>query len=433
MNSISHRFPARMSDCFTDYLAAFADMIIQLEMEFDKELDAKRLAKAVDLTLDAEPVLGCRFVNNSYKPYFQRLGTDKRPAFFTANSENEYEAFKSASIDRKNGPQINVCLWHAPKGDRLLLKVAHQVADAAGVKDIAAILSGIYRQLASDPQYRPIPNTKGTRSLLQVLRHVPLHAYPRIYLNSVQSTWRTSKPRTVHTLSIPDGPREPLTFVTRLIPSGRVSTLAEYGRSHNATLNDIIAAASLRALAITGNWNKRSHLSLSTTIDLRRYVPSGRATAVANLGYSNLEWPDLGTDPGQDFADTLDKVAAITRYGKMHWIGLDIMFNPLIPILKFMPHARGKELYRRYVEAGIKKHVDTHWLTNTGLIELESVNFGMQPITARIMPQQCYPWMPFIFGLSGYNGTLTLSAGAYPTQKEIVDKFFDAVLKELPV
>jgi hypothetical protein len=30
-------------------------------------------------------------------------------------------------------------------------------------------------------------------------------------------------------------------------------------------------------------------------------------------------------------------------------------------------------------------------------------------------------------------GTLTLSAGAYPTQKEIIEKFFDAVLKELPV
>jgi NRPS condensation-like uncharacterized protein len=433
MNNIPDCFPARISDCFTDYLAAFADMIIQLEMEFDKGLDAKRLAKAVDLTLDAEPVLGCRFVNNSYKPYFQRLDTDKRPAFFTANSENEYEAFKSASIDRQNGPQINVCLWHSTKGDRLLLKVAHQVADAAGVKDIAAILSRIYRQLASDPQYRPIPNTKETRSLLQVLRHVPLHAYPRIYLNSVQSTWRTSKPRTVHTLSIPDGPREPLTFVTRLIPSGRVSTLAEYGRSHNATLNDIIAAASLRTLADTGNWNKRSHLSLSTTIDLRRYVPSGRAAAVANLGYSNVEWPDLGTNPGQDFAATLDKVAAITRYGKMHWIGLDIMFSPVIPLCKFMPHARGKELYQKYFEAGIKKHACTHWFTNTGLIEQESVNFGMQPITARILPQQCYPWMPFIFSLSGYNGTLTLVAGAYPTQKETIEKFFDAILKEIPI
>jgi hypothetical protein len=34
--------------------------------------------------------------------------------------------------------------------------------------------------------------------------------------------------------------------------------------------------------------------------------------------------------------------------------------------------------------------------------------------------------------LSGYNGTLTLLAGACPTQKETIERFFDAVLKELP-
>ena len=36
--------------------------IIQLEMEFDFLLDEHRLAKAVSLLLEAEPILGCRFV-----------------------------------------------------------------------------------------------------------------------------------------------------------------------------------------------------------------------------------------------------------------------------------------------------------------------------------------------------------------------------------
>ena len=433
MNNIPNRFPARLIDCFNDYLTPLCEMMIQLEMEFDKGLDVERLEKAVDLTLDAEPVLGCRFVDKSYKPYFQRLETDKRSAFFTANNVNEYEAFKTASIDNKNGSQINVCLWPSPEGDRLLLKVAHQVSDARGVKGIAAILSGIYRRLSNDRDYQPSPNIKTSRSIRQILRYVPLHAYPRICLNSVQSTLHAYKSCTFHTLPIINGEREPLTYVNRLLSSDRVSALVEYGRSRNATINDIILAASLRVLAAIGNRDKRSHLSLSTTIDLRRYAPSVNAEAVANLSTVISRWPDLGTEPGQDFADTLDRVVTITSHGKTHWIGLGILFDFLTPLTKIMSHTSGTKLYLKFVDAGLKKHLVPNAFTNTGPINPESVNFDMLPSMARILPPPFHSPFPPLFSLSGYMGTLTLSAGAYPTQKEIIEKFFDAVLKELPV
>jgi NRPS condensation-like uncharacterized protein len=432
MEDIPHRFPARLIDCFVDFLSPFEDVMIQLEMEFAGHLDPGRLAKAVDLTLDAEPVLGCRFVDSARKPCFERLDPDKRSAFFLASKEGEYETFKSSSIDHKDGSQIRVCLWQSPDGDRLLLKVAHQVADAGGVKDIAAVLSDIYRRLSNDPAHRPPPNIQGSRSLRQVLRHVPWHAYPCIYLNSLQSGMRVSRPHTVHTLSVPDGPREPLTYVTRLIPSGRVSTLAEYGRSHNATLNDVFAAASLRALISMGNWQGRSHVSLTTTIDMRRYVPSERAEAAANLSTALMRWPDLGTEPGQDLETTLDKVAKITRFGKTHWIGLDLLFATTTPPFKTMPHKWGMRQFQRLVKAGLKRQQSEHGFTNTGPIDPERVTFGVPPSMARILPTSAYPPMPFAWSLSGYNGTLTLAAGAYPTQKETIGKLFDAILKELP-
>ncbi len=61
------------------------------------------------------------------------------------------------------------------------------------------------------------------------------------------------------------------------------------------------------------------------------------------------------------------------------------------------------------------------------------MTFGKRPSVAHILPPQTYPPIPFDWGLSGYNGTLTLAAGAYPSQKETIERFFDAVLKELPV
>ena len=428
MTDIPHRFPATLLDCFTDFLSPLLNEMIQLEMEFAGGLDAGRLAKAVDLTLNAEPILGCRFVDGCRRPYFERLDRDEQFAFLLAGQESEYETFKSGSIDHRSGPQIRVCLWPSPSGDHLLIKVAHQVADAGGTKDITAVLSDIYGRLLNDPAYRPSPNIKGSRSSRQLLRHVPWHAYPRIYLNGVQELMRLSRVRDVQALCVLEGPREPSVYISRLIPSVRVTSLAEYGRSHNATLNDIFTAASLRALVTLGNWQGRSHVSLQTTLNMRRYIPSGRAEAVANLSAGLYRWPDLGTEPGRDFETTLDRVARITQYGKTHWIGLEIPLAPYAPLIKIMPHAWAVKRFEQAAGA-----TGGHGFTNTGPIDPGSVTFGMRPSMAHILPPQVYPPTSFIYSLSGYNGTLTLLAGAYPTQKETIERFFDATLKELPV
>src|SRR5512136_1331262 len=214
MKDLPRRFPATLLDCFTDFLSPLLNEMIQLEMEFSGCLDAGRLEKAVDLTLDAEPILGSRFVDNTRRPYFERLDRDKRSAFLLASQESEYETFKSSPIDHRNGPQVRVCLWSSPGGDHLLIKVAHQVADAGGTKDVAAVLSDIYGKLSNDPAYRPSPNVEGSRSIRQVLRRVPWHAYPRIYLNSVQELMRLSRVKSVLALPGIEGPSDPLRYVS---------------------------------------------------------------------------------------------------------------------------------------------------------------------------------------------------------------------------
>ncbi len=432
MSNMPDRFRATLLDCLTDHQAQYSEMMIQLEMYFDGELDAGTLARAVDLTLDAEPVLGCRFVEGLRRPFFERLDAGKRSAFLRAASEDEYQRFKSTSIDYRSSPQIRVCLWQPPGSARLLLKVSHQVADAAGVRDVAALLSDTYRRLSDDRSYLPPLNIKQQRSLREVLKHIPPYAYPGIFISGMITNWKSYFPPPVHSLHTDDGPREPLTYLSRFIPSDRVSHLSEYGRACKATLNDIIMAAAYRALASMGNRRQGSHVILSNTQDLRRYLPSGRAPAVANLSYAYLYWPDLGPEPFQDFADTLKKLAGITAKKKSHWIGLDVVFDSFVPMCKIMSHQQAAKIYRDYIESLVKRQGGTHWFTNTGPIDTESVNFGIYPTKAHILPPVTYPPLPCMFNLSGYRGTLTLSAGAYPTQKDTNEELLDAILKELP-
>ena len=70
-------------------------------------------------------------------------------------------------------------------------------------------------------------------------------------------------------------------------------------------------------------------------------------------------------------------------------------------------------------------------LANMGPISPDSVTFEALPVNACLLPPTLYP--PLLLpGISGYKGTLTISAGVYPSQKDVTERFFDAVLSELP-
>lgn len=426
--NIPHRIRSQYTDRLVSFFRYVGDMMIQLEMEFAQQLDTERLAKAVNLTLDAEPVLGCRFVLRWWRPYWERLDESEREAFLLARDGGEYEAFKASSIDVCSGPQVKACLWHSPAGDRLLIKVAHEAADAGGVKEIAAAISSIYSRLADEPDYRPEPNLRGSRSLWQIMRHVPWYAYPRIYLNFLREYWASMMLPITHTLSIEDGRRAPLTFIYRHLPIEGVSRLAQYGRTQNATLNDVVLAAFFRALVNLGKGG-RAQLRLNTTVDFRRYLPGGRGEGICNLSATEAICLDNGL--GDDFNSTLTRISTITKHRKASWIGLNDYVG-LVPFHSALPYALLKILLRKVMQLGLEKQNTPNELTNMGLISTESVTFKAKPVNAYLLPPPLYPPM-FLAGLSGYAETLTLSASVYPSQKDITERFFDAVLAELPV
>jgi NRPS condensation-like uncharacterized protein len=428
MNSIPRRFPSRTVDRGVSLLGYAGDMMIQLELEFAEQLDAERLARAFDLTLDAEPVLGCRFVDHWRRPYWERLNERERETFLLTEEQGEYEAFKTSSLDAYAGPQIKACVWRSSNRDRLLLKVSHVVADAGGVKEIASSVASTYSRLTDEPTHRPVPNTGGSRSLWQVMRRVPWYAYPKIYLNHLRDSWSNWVPTATHTVPLEDGPRTPLVFVCRLLHAEWATYLAEYGRARHATVNDVMIAAFYRALVVEGDWNGQSQLRLRTTADLRRYLPSGRAAGICNL--SAWEYANLGTDLGDDFDSTLARVTAITRRRKANWIGLSDCLGTW-PALWLLPHCWTRRLFRQIVEQAIKERKIGHALTNMGPIDPDSVTFGARPVNAWLLVPPTYPPL-LVAGMSGYAGTLTLSAGVYPTQEDIIERFLDRILGELP-
>jgi NRPS condensation-like uncharacterized protein len=428
--TIPRRFPSQLIDRALAYLNGVGEMMLQIELTFTHPLDGDRLARAVCLALDAEPVLGCRFVDHWRKPYWERVAVDDRDVVVEAKSKAEFEAFKVAAIDTYNGPRLRVCLWNCTDGAYLLIKVCHYVADAAGARDVAQAISAIYARLSSEPGYQPEPNLKGSRGIGQILQTIPWHKYPDLFRQSIEDTQASQRPKGTQTLPIQTGPAESLVFIHRLLPQDQVTRLVDYGRKRNATINDLLLAAFFRAMAAMTNWNGHKQLRVTTTVDFRRYLTGRQAAAVANLSLGIQGWPSLGTELGRDFCATLEKITAITRKRKQNFVGVGALLA-VLPIGVLLPHQWAMKLMRRYAQQLNDQGNTANTLTNLGPIPPQAVTFGSKPAVARILPPPVYPPY-FLLGVSGYEGTLTLSTGIYTLQKELAERFLEAMLAEFP-
>src|SRR5688572_30770020 len=140
-------------------------MVISFEMAFDGRLDETRMARAFELLLDAEPVIGCRLVVDTSRPRWEPVPRVDRRRLVVAATEHEYEQVRRSGLDATANVQAEVCLWRDEDGDRLLLRMTHEVGDGAGIQGLTARLASIYSALCRDAAHQPRPNAGSRRDL----------------------------------------------------------------------------------------------------------------------------------------------------------------------------------------------------------------------------------------------------------------------------
>jgi len=425
MQEIPKHFRAQYTDRFVNSVRDLGEMMMHMELEFNHHLDIDRLSKALDLILDTEPVLGCRLVKRWWRPYWERLDAGSRDVLTIAEDARAYERFKGAPIDPYIGPQIKACLLRTPDRDHLLIKLAHEVADASGFKQIVGTISSTYSMLARDPGYRPEPNIYGDRSIWQVLRHVPWHAYPNILYNyyAVYTILGLFPLASIHLPVVADEDKT-MEYISRSVQEDLLKKIIEYGRQRNATLNDVIVTALLHALAVASEWDHNSQLRLRLTIDLRRFIPGNNAGGICNL--AGMEVINLGTDLNDDLDYTLKRVSSFMRQRKAQWIGLHDYIG-FAPLIMFLPHRVMTNIVVRLVQSGKEIGNDALAVANSGIIEQKDVTFDIAPIKARILPSVDYP-PHLVFTFSTYNMALNISAGSFPCSKKQIERCLDEVI-----
>lgn len=423
------RMPVRFSDRINLSMGAVFVPEIHLRLFFEGPLDRSRLARALRLLLDAEPVLGCRFVSHWRKPWWERLPAeelDRAVLVSEAEGEEAEAAFLARRIPVEKGPQICGLILPDGEGERLVLKVHHATCDAGGLKALALRLAGIYRALEEDPGHRPEPNT-GSRSLRQVYGRFSLRVLLAVFWRGMKELWRGISPFKSTQMPSEWETRQPPTFHYMRFDREEAGRILRAGRPYSATANDLFVAAVLRALKKTAGRDGNRALRLAGTVDMRRYLPGRRADALCQI--SGLYTVCL-KDPGPDFARTLRQVCAQTGEQKSRHFGLGLI---LFLYAQFGPWPWFA--YRRFVPAfwrlGARDGNIPPGFTNLG--PLPMLDFGGPGLgSAEMVVPGAVP--PFFFsGVSGFAGSFCVSAGFHPdaVPPERVDAYLAAIREEL--
>jgi NRPS condensation-like uncharacterized protein len=405
------------------------DLAIGMEMAFDTRLNEQILARASELVVDAEPILGCRLIADVPVPHWQELPAAERRVFTATKASHEHDDVWQAGLESTKSPQIAVRLWHREAGDSLLIRMTHQVGDGAALQYVASRLSGIYSALCTDGSYRPQASAPTDRDLTSVLSHVPTREYPRVIWDFVRFMAPRLHPRRTLGLPLPDDSSGPWRRVMRRLAPASVTQLAAYGKARGATLNDMFLAAAYRALASCGRWDGKAGLRILITVNLRRWCgPKEYTGPICNL--SSFELPFLIRNLGRDFEQTLANVRALTAARKKSRPGLA---PALVSRFRSKCQALTAPMTGGAGEHGRQQDLDRGLaFSNEGALHMPSLRFGPHtPRAAHVVPPFfVLPWLHFT--LSGYNGSLTLLAVTPQNGCEIVEGFFTALLDELP-
>lgn len=424
-HEIPPRLPSVAMDRLEHLVLAAADQQLHCVIRFAGRIDAPRLARAVRLTLDAEPVLGCRFVVHPWRPFWTRLpGLDERdhcPIETPADPEAALAHYIVTPLDLAAGPQAQARLFRGAD-DLLCVKLNHAVADGGGVIEYAGLLAATYRALGADPGYVPRANLTGARGLGQVFRRIAPPALLAALRHSAIPTPAWGFPAQGNDLT-------GRTLLIRRVPVDRVKAIGAYAHDRGVSFSDVLLTAFYRALFDVLDPSASVPLPVQEPVNLRRYLPGGRAAGICNLAASI--YPTITREPGATFEAALAQVHAARSAASAGLPGLGQALA--LEAALALPYVLAQRLAVSAM-SGAKTGKTHPFFSNMGVLDPAGVDFGDAPVTdAYGVGPVLYP-PGFFLALSTFQGVLTVATSFCHTAVDArrVAQCLDQLVAELP-
>ncbi|MEX0418296.1 condensation domain-containing protein [Bacillus sp. C30] len=413
-----------------------ADQQINAVLYFPVGISKEILEQSVRITLQLQPVLNSRFVENDI-PYWEEhsSATNSPICLFTEGNDQELEIMAIDFIkepgDRIQGPMVQTKLLRGTTTDMLVVKLSHLCSDGAGVKEYINLLGAIYTQLSLGQSKNQIirefgEGNEGFRDQSHVFKYAGI--------SEIKNAYRPNQEQQASLWSFPSQPnknKSPQMSVRRLSHEQSLR-LTRWTKAQQATLNDVIMTAYFRSLSHFTVYAepRTAEKMIGLTIDLRRYLPNYTTGVICNL--SGMEMPVIKMEDDETFHQTLVRVKQSMDKIKSQNPGLSSAAG--MEILAGMKLSVVKEMYSRQYEQALQMGMALPLLTNFGVIGDEPIQFGEVQAEGGYMTAPIMYAPFFSMGASSYNGRLTFTIGYHTpdTSKEKVDKFLENIVNQLP-
>lgn len=413
-----------------------ANYQIQTVLKLDGRVDFDKLIRAARLSVDEEPVLGCRFIESD-PPYWKRILDYDEERLCSIEVTNDHERavklFIESPLDMDKDLNLKIKLIRLEGYDTICIKINHACCDGAGVKEYIQLLSKIYSSIDQE-NGSYIPNSRiGGRKDQDKL-------FDALGIKHPVAGWNPLKdaPRTVWGFPWKQGRLNATRFKVCRLPQEQLDILSEYGRSKGATVNDLILTAYYRAMFEFSQPPYGVPMDISTTIDLRRYIPDQKSEAIRN--FSGGFRTGIARKVNEPFEGTLSRVVHATKKIKDGLPGLqNAKGGELVEMLNFpMINAYFRlisqdSVFMSQMPFSISNMCCTPGLSNLAYISRSLLKFGENVVTdAYILPPAIRAPGLLLLACT-YNSTLILSFGYYKgsLRQKDADRLLNKIRKEL--
>jgi len=424
VNQNQYGIPQTLPVNAQDRLLSPMKAVIHVVVSFDQCLDTGILQRAVRLSLDAEPVLGCHFVEEDPQPRWQRFDNlDEMQWLANTSLDNQDEAvdqFIKNSFFHE-GQQLNMGLFQSGGGDTLVVKISHTCSDASGLNDYLKLLAIIYTRLQENPDYYPTPNISGCRD--------QRHYFEALGISDPLAQYNPQAPPMLPNWAFPyySGETSQIKIARQCIKNEALDRIISFAQDNNVSVTAVLLTAMFRSLFEMLKTPQGEEFTIGLTANLRNKFSGTPDQAICNLSLGIS--PRITCLAEESFGETLQRAS-----GAME----ELMRNNAELADAIAVEAWAKMDYSAFLaqtQAILQWAADSGkanpLLSNIGVIS--PINFGHCQATDvyLLTPVVIPPY--FVLGVTTYNRTLTLQCtfGEPGHRKEDVERFMDLMEQEL--
>lgn len=349
-------------------LESLGDHVMHVFIEADNRVNPDRFKRAIRLSLDAEPILACRYVYNSWKPYWEEWDPKALDAYVLCTLEPEIDLeqqkldFLLQKMDSTSEPFVQAKIIRG-ETDTIAININCISMDGSGLFIYLVRLFDIYNTLALDPDFHPKPSDMALRSARQFSAQFSTLDKIKIFFTGLKN--QIINQRTAHNWSFPSSKQGSMQK-TFLIKNFDVSTFAAINTYRNrlkATVNDVMLAAYYQSLYKIIQPEKSGPYCVLNTYDLRNHLPTNSVPRAAN--YSSFINTNIDMQEDTPFNEIVQQVQSSIGEQKENYPGLGEA-PALWFLFRFLPFSLAQYVFKLILRA---RGGTVPVFTNVGMIK----------------------------------------------------------------